>query len=242
MAESGDTTGARPWIVYRAARVLRRFATDENYRNAALVRLARPSNLFQPDNYTEPDRYPKLFQLAAREVGERPDTQILSFGCSTGQEVFALRRYFPGSHITGLDINRHNIAVCKRALRRNPDSQIEFRVASSAAEEPAGAYDALFCMAVFRHGGLTAAPPDRCDDRIRFADFEREIGHIARSLKTGGLLLIEWCAFRFCDTQTFADFEPIHTAGPAGSEPIYDRDNRLIPGGVYRDVAFRKVR
>ncbi len=243
MAESRDASGeAKPWIVYRAARVFKRFATDENYRNAALVRLARPRNLFQPDNYTEADRYPELFRLAAREIGDGPDRRILSFGCSTGEEVFALRGYFPSGRITGLDINRHNIAVCKRRLSQRPDSAISFRIAGSTLDEGAGAYDAIFCMAVFRHGGLTAAPPDRCDDRIHFTDFERETGHIARCLKVGGLLLIEWCAFRFCDTQTYANFEPIHTAGPAGSEPIYDRDNRLIPEGVYRDVAFRKVR
>jgi SAM-dependent methyltransferase len=155
--------------------------------------------------------------------------------------VFALRGYFPTARITGLDINRHNIAICNRKLRQSPDQGIEFRIGATLAEVEA-AYDAIFCMAVFRHGGLTAAPPVRCDDRIRFKDFEREIGYIARRLKPGGILLVEWCAFRFCDTEAFENFEAIHTAAPAGSEPIYDRDNRLILGGVYRDTAFRKIR
>jgi SAM-dependent methyltransferase len=230
------------WIILRAARVLHRFAIDENYRNAALVRWTRPDNLFQPDNYTAPDRYPEVFQLAAKQIGDGPDRRILSFGCSTGEEVFALRQYFPRARLEGIDINRHNVSICRRKLARRPDPGIGFKLAASLAAAEGDAYDAIFCMAVFRHGGLTAAPPDRCDDRIRFADFERETGHINRCLKAGGLLLIEWCAFRFCDTRTYADFEPIHTAAPAGSEPIYDRDNRLIPGGVYRDVAFRKVR
>ncbi len=234
------------WIILRAARVFHRFATDENYRNAALVRLARPYNLFQPDNFTLPDRYPDLFRLAAREIGDGPGKQILSFGCSTGEEVFALRGYFPTARITGLDINRHNITVCKRTLSQRPDSAISFRIAGSAVDEGEGAYDAIFCMAVFRHGSLTGdVAKERCDDLIRFADFDNATANLAKSLKDGGLLFIENSNFRFCDTHAYRHFDVVDA--PAG-EPRdaarrpYDRQNRLIPGPAYRDVAFRKAR
>jgi hypothetical protein len=247
MAGSRDASGkARPWVVYRAARVLHRFATDENYRNAALIRLARPYNLFQPDNFTLPDRYPDLFRLAAREIGDGPGKQILSFGCSTGEEVFALREYFPNARITGLDINRHNIAVCKRALGQRPDSAISFRIASSAVDEGVGAYDAIFCMAVFRHGALAGAvAKERCDDLIRFEDFDKATAGLTRSLKVGGMLFIENSNFRFCDTGAYGDFDVVDAPGgeprDAARRP-YDRHNRLIPGPAYRDVAFRRVR
>src|SRR5258708_8966611 len=123
------------WIGYRVAGVLRRFMTDENYRNAALVRMASPRNLFQPDNFTLPDRYPHLFQLAATTIGDGPEKRILSFGCSTGEEVFALRRYFPSATIVGIDINRHNVALCERKLAKRPDPAISFRTAHSPAAD-----------------------------------------------------------------------------------------------------------
>jgi hypothetical protein len=239
------SSGVRPWIAYRAARVLYWFVTDENYRNAALVRLARPRNLFQPDNFTLPDRYPHLFQLVAQEIGDGPDKRILSFGCSTGEEVFALRRYFPTAQIRGIDINRHNIAICNRKLARRPDPAISFGIAGSAAGEETGTYDAVFCMAVFRHGALGDRLRERCDDLIRFEDFDTATGDLARSLRCGGLLFIENSHFRFCDTQAYADFEIVGEARQDHGEadgPVYDRNNRLIAGVTWRDVAFRKIR
>jgi SAM-dependent methyltransferase len=245
MASSRDASNPpRPWIVYRAARVLKWFLTDEDYRNAALVRLARPRNLFQPDNFTEPDRYPHLFELAAHEIGDGLETRILSFGCSTGEEVFALREYFPSAQITGIDINRHNIAICNRKLAGRPDRAISFRTSGSAADEEAGTYDAIFCMAVFRHGALGDRVRERCDEFIRFEAFDNATADLAKSLKVGGLLFIENCHFRFADTRAFADFELIDEARQEHRQadgPTYDRDNRLMSCIAFRDVAFRKV-
>lgn len=245
MRRTDPAPGSRPWIAYRAARVAYRFLTSATYRNAALVRLARPRNLFQPDNITRPDRYPHFFDLAAREIGDGSETRILSFGCSTGEEVFALRGFFPNAQIRGVDINRHNIAICKRKLAKHPDPAISFRTSGSAANEEAGAYDAIFCMAVFRHGALADTIPERCDAFIRFEGFDNATADLARSLKVGGLLFIEYSNFRFCDTESYAEFEAAF--GSARSEavanrcPIYDRDNRLMPGLAYSEVAFRKV-
>jgi SAM-dependent methyltransferase len=234
----------RPWIGYRAARVLRRFFADANYRNAALVRLAKPENLFQPDNYTLPNRYPHLFQLAAREIGDGPEKRILSFGCSTGEEVFALRAYFPSAVIKGIDINRHNVAICRRKLASNRDARIEFEVASSASREEAGAYDAIFCLAVFRNGTLADRSRERCDELIRFQDFDTVARGLARALRPGGIMFIEFSNFRFSDTDAYRDFETVSAARPeppGDRSPIYDRHNRLIPGLAYDDVVFRKI-
>jgi SAM-dependent methyltransferase len=191
-----------------------------------------------------PDRYPHLFELAAREIGDGLETRILSFGCSTGEEVFALRRFFPSAQICGIDINRHNIAICKRKLARHPDPAISFRTSGSAAEEEAGAYDAIFCMAVFRHGALADKVRERCDKFIRFEAFDNATADLANALKVGGLLFIEYSNFRFRDTESYAEFDvvgPVRLEPPGDRCPIYDRDNRLMLGLAYREVAFRKV-
>lgn len=228
-------------LIMRALGVARRFLDDRDYRNAMLVRLERPAGLFQPDNHTFPERYPDLFALAAREIGDGASRRLLSFGCSTGEEVFALRGWFPQAEIAGFDINRRNIAVARARLAAAPDPRVSFAVASSAAGLAASSYDAIFCMAVFRHGALGETINPRCDHLIRFADFDAATAELARSLRPGGLMFIEWSNFRFCDTRAFAAFEAIHAAPQADKpDPIYDHLDRLILGAAYRDVAFRK--
>ena len=66
--------------------------------NFVYRRFRRPvQGEFQPYYHTLPDRYPWLFGFAAGRIGSRPDLRILSFGCSRGDEVFSLRRYFPAA-------------------------------------------------------------------------------------------------------------------------------------------------
>src|SRR5579872_5303591 len=50
---------------------------------------------FQTYNHTLPNRYPWLFQFAAESLAHDRDLNLLSFGCSRGDEVFTLRSYFP---------------------------------------------------------------------------------------------------------------------------------------------------
>lgn len=233
---------AKRSIMVRAAGVLRRLVRDEDYRNAALMRVLRPRNLFQPDNYTKPERYPELFALAAREVGDGQGHRLLSFGCSTGEEAFALRIYFPTAEITGVDINPGNIAVCRRRLAARPDASIRFRVARRP-QAAANLYDGIFCMAVFRHGRLADLRSERCDRLIRFADFERTTGGLAHNLKPGGLMVIEHANFRFTDTAAFLAFDIVPFTRPSPPDertPIYGPDNRLIPDAVAEAWAFRK--
>lgn len=235
----------RPWIGIRAAKVARRFAADENYRNAALVRLQANPHLFQPDNYTEEDRYPELFQEAARRLADIERPKVLSFGCSTGEEVFTLRSHLPTAQIKGLDISRWNIAVCQRKLRSAPDEAVAFQRAGTTLQEPDAAYDAIFCMAVLRRGRLTTQRPERCDPHISFARFETCVTDLSRCLRVGGLLFIEHSNFRFGDLALASDFETIARVsldGRAERYPIYGRDNRLLADAAYGEVGFRKLR
>lgn len=51
------------------------------------------------------DRYP----ACKNYFNGKQDLKILSYGCSTGEEVLTLRRYFPTAQIIGTDIK--NIAL-----------------------------------------------------------------------------------------------------------------------------------
>jgi SAM-dependent methyltransferase len=212
-----------------------------NSRHALRRTFRRPiPGRFQPYNHTMPDRYPWLFRFAREELANTPSPRLLSFGCSRGEEVLSLRRYFPGALIKGIDVDPANIAACR--ARTAGKGGFAFATAATTAEEPADHYDAVFCLAVLCHGDLTVTGARRSDRLLRFDDFERVISGLARCLKPGGLLLLHTTSFRFCDTVTAAEFTPLLDAEPAQMAPdvLFDRDNRLMPGARYYSVAFRK--
>jgi len=199
---------------------------------------------YQTYSYTRPDRYPWLFEFAATRLGSDRSLRILSFGCSRGDEVFSLRRYFPAAALKGIDINPRNIARCLARARAEQPTNMSFAAAADTAQEPTGAYDAIFCLAVLVNGDLTASAAQRCDPVLHFEQFERQIADFARCLKPGGLLVLHTTSFRFCDTAVARDFEVVLEAEPAHLAPdaLFDRDNRLMPGERerYRAVVFQK--
>jgi SAM-dependent methyltransferase len=199
---------------------------------------------FQPYYYTLPDRYPWLFGFAATRIGSRQGLRILSFGCSRGEEVFSLRKYFPSATIKGIDINPRNIARClARAAAENP-ANVTFEIAATTEGEPTSSYDAIFCLAVLCNGDLTTSGAQRCDPLLLFERFDRMVGDFARCLKPGGLLVLHTTNFRFCDTAVARDFDVVYEAEPKhlALDVLFDRNNRLMIGERerYRAVAFEK--
>jgi SAM-dependent methyltransferase len=229
------------WFAYRAARFFYNFARSADFRSVMLLRWRNPGNLFQPFSETSLDRYPEVFRFARDQIGDSAAHRILSFGCATGEEVFSLRRYFPLAYIRGLDINPRSIAQARKRLKSIGDERIGFGVHASAVDETVP-YDAVFCMAVFRHGGLGASGINRrCDHLIRFEDFERTVDEIARCIKPRGLLFIANSNFRFSDTAASKDFEIVWRDNPADTpSPIFGPDNRFLPGATCNEIGFRR--
>lgn len=223
---------------------VRSWVRDRAYRRAFWLCVARPTNLFQPYGDTSPDRYPELFAFARSQVGDGPEVRLLSFGCSRGDEVASLRHYFSTATIKGIDISRGNVRECRRRRDLTNDPRITFARAGDARAEPLSHYDAIFCMAVFRHGGLTGRANKSCADLINFEAFERTVSELSQCLKPGGLLVIEHSNFRFSDSVTSRAFDCIKSRARAGQEqdatPLFGPDNSALPPPEEIGTVFRK--
>lgn len=230
----------RPQFLLRAARGLWRLATDRIYRNVKWLYFFRPEGTFQPFNDTLDDRYPDIFAFVQAELGSASKISILSYGCSVGDEVFSLRRYFPRATIKGLDINPANIAVCRRRLKTRRDRGIAFATAHSVSAEPSASYDAIFAMAVLRHGSLGLPGVNRCDHLIRFDDFARAVADFEGCLKPGGLLIVRHSNFRLCDAPAGRAFETILRLPSGPGTPLFGPDNQRLANCDYPDTVFRK--
>jgi Methyltransferase domain len=214
-------------------------------RQNAVARILRPHNLFQPQGTTAYDRYPEELE-AARAALATPTPEILSFGCSSGEELLTLRRRFPGSRIRGLDINPVAVRAARRLVRdAGEDAAITVGRAGDATGEAPESYDLVLALAVFRHASLNDGPA-RCDGVLDFVSFEHTIDGLAASLRPGGVLVIRHANFRFTDCAVADGYEPVLAGLPSSNEhvvtPVYDRSNRLTAPESRDDGVYRKRR
>lgn len=214
---------------------------DPAWRYRVRQRLGLAPRGFQLGLTTWPDRYPEIFAFLRDTLGGEGEHRILSFGCSNGDEVFTLRRYFPNARIRGIEINPGVVDFCNRRLAELGDPGISFVAAGDTRGEPDAGYDLILCMAVIREGQLDKRRMERCDRYLRFEDYARTIADFERCLRPGGLLSVRHANFRLRDTPSAAWFETIFRFPVPKANPIYGPDNRLMPGVEDEDAVFRKV-
>ncbi len=238
MGDANEGSAAQE-ALSRLARLIR----HREQRYSVWMRRGLVKGAFQSNNDTQEDRYPAIFDFVQAALGAQSAVNLLSFGCSTGEEVFTLSRRFPNATLRGLDINPGNIDICRRRLRERRVRNVSFDRANSTLAEPAESYDGIFCMAVLRDGRLARRQPPDCSALIRFDAFARLLDDFHRCLKPGGLLVIRHSNFRLRDAPIGPRFEVLLSlpVPPQARSPLYDRDNRLIAGEAYPDAVFRKL-
>lgn len=152
--------------------------------------------MIQTSSATKKNRYPKLFQTVAMELGGISNPKILSFGCSSGEEVFSIKEYIPDAELTGVDINHRAIRIAKK---RTPKGPFHFFHYLEEGWTNADHYDCIFAMAVFQrsehrdHKRITAV------ESFTFNKFKERLEHLDSLIKPGGLLVIEHSDFSFLD-------------------------------------------
>jgi hypothetical protein len=99
------------------------FLLGRERRSVVLLKLFNRERVHQTTPLTWMDRYPEIFSTCGAYFTNRKNLKILSYGCSTGEEVITLRRYFPLAIITSAEINRRSLAICRN---REIDDRIAF--------------------------------------------------------------------------------------------------------------------
>lgn len=192
----------------------------------------------QKHTHTATNRYPGIFRTVQTwfDQTREPDAaplRILSFGCSSGDEMLTLRAYFPEATIIGCDVNTEMLRRSKRTLRGDPG----FTFFSSPKNVDAfGPYDAIFAMSV-----LCQFPESRSvanlSDIFPFPVFEKLAGNLAKNINPNGIFCLFNSNYLFRHLATAEQFvslrsEKIHTTGfidrfaPDGSRLTLTEGNR----------------
>ncbi len=208
-----------------------------HYREIHRLRQAEAGQLLQPYPTTAADRYPEVFDELVRLLADLPSPRILSFGCSSGEEVRALRQRMPQARIVGIDLNRRMIAQARAA---DPAHAADYRCAG--APEAGEQFDAVLAMAVFRNGDLEFHRPDSCAQILPFARFDQGLALLDRHLAPGGWLALYNQQFRFADSALAPRYavEPLRMTDHQALHLLYGPDDRRITGTSVTEVLFRK--
>ncbi|MEH7380065.1 methyltransferase domain-containing protein [Bacillus sp. JJ1533] len=214
-------------FVWKMLKNTRRFFTDTEFRSILLLQIFSSKSVHQTTPLTYMDRYPKIFSACRDYFGNKQDLKILSFGCSTGEEVLTLRRYFPNAQIVGADINKHSLDICRMLPM---DDKITFVHSYFSEIKKHGDFDAIFCMAVLQRKphyiasqGITSLK-----NIYPFEKFEKQIRELDELVKEQGLLVVHYTQYSLFDTSVASKYEALgHYCQDDYHSPVFDRDSNL---------------
>jgi hypothetical protein len=196
------------------------------------TRVVHGGEVHQTTPFTADERYPELFDLAAKLA---PDAdRILSFGCSTGEELVALRCRFASAEIVGAEINPRSRRI---AARRVANDLLTLVVGPRAVE---GTFGLVFALAVLQREPhrVEETGSEDLSNCYPFERFDAAVTDLAARLRPGGLLCVIHAHYRVEDASAAAALEPV-SGSPLMEGPFFGHDGRRLSGATGQSI-FRK--
>ena len=220
---------------------IKRVCTDKEYRALFYLKTFKHRRVQQTTPLTAMNRYPIIFSACSDYFSKNKDIKILSYGCSTGEEVLTLRRYFPNATIVGAEINKHSLEVCKS---HNVDDKITFINSTPRNIKKHGPFDIVFCMAVLQRtpDKITQEGITSLKDIYPFEKFENQIVELDGYVKKGGLLVTHFTQYDFMDTAVATKYKVFGDYNQDDyRSSIFDKNSNLIKETYRRNSIFMKL-
>jgi hypothetical protein len=227
---------------FRFTSALKIFFTYDIFRMFALFKSIQGGRLHQTTALTRMDRYPVIFNACQSYLGERKDLNILSFGCSTGEEVVTLRSYFPSARIVGSEINPKSLNICHA---RKVDKRIVFIDSNPDHILHEAPFDAIFCMAVLQRTPdlVKREGIQNLDQIYPFSKFEAQLEELDALLKENGIMVVHNTQYQFLDTSIASKYIPLVGSPESVCTGFrFDRNANLIQGYCMSFSIFIKTR
>lgn len=226
--KAGRKRGAA-WV--RLVDVLRHGATAEG-RGRLLTSAIYRHQVHQTTPYTAEERYPELFDFTVQVAPNA--RRILSFGCSTGEELSALRVRFPEADIVGAEINPRSRRIARRRMA------MDARTSVIRPQSLDGRFELIFALAVLQREPHEVEEIEVQDlsSRYSFERFDAAVRQLVGLLDPKGVLVVFHSQYRVEDSTAFAELDPLDQS-PGALGPFFGRDGTRLNGATAR-TAFRK--
>jgi hypothetical protein len=154
------------------------------------------------------NRYPDVFrtvQMFQAQYSTTTSPRILSFGCSSGQELQSIRNYFPTAAIFGCDVNRAALAEAAKV-----DGCTVF-LSTPEAIKAFAPFDIIFAMSVLCRFSLSQTAKS-LKSIFPFSEFEDHLGSLNDALSDNGLLCIQNANYLFSQSSLYPSYAPVRCA------------------------------
>ena len=182
----------------------------------------------QTNNKTYWGRYLIEHQVLSRYVDCGKPLSILSFGCSTGEELLLIHKLLPNASLYGCDVDWHNLQTARALLG---ERATVFHSTSDNVQRN-GPYDVILCNSVLlRH---TEAGSDGKKSGIDREIWNSVLLLLDASLRDGGILQIINSNIPFRFHTVYQHYKPLRASILIGSNFVdqFDYDGRHLCTGV----------
>jgi hypothetical protein len=226
------------FFIWTTLNPIKRVWVDKEFRSILFLQLLNSRNVHQTTPFTYINRYPGIFS-ACQNYLDRQNLKILSYGCSTGEEVLTLREYFPNAEIIGAEINKRSLKICRNL---QVDNQTTFIYSKQNEIKKHGPYDAIFCMAVLQRKPHYIAEKGISSLKkiYPFEKFEKQIIELDEMVKPGGLLIVHFTQYSFVDTAIASKYTALDNYNHYNLYPLFNKNSQLIKNSISQKSIYIK--